>query len=154
MRSYLVLMATATLILGACKKKANIGTSPIITYQRLVPNTVQSGSAKDTVNIIFTIQDGDGDIGNDPQTGVHDIYLKDSRSNQENPYFLPTIPSDAIIPGEGINAACTLRVYASLFLLLRPDHPDGDTLDYEIYVKDKAGHKSNVIKTDKIYITP
>ncbi|OSZ78708.1 hypothetical protein CAP35_10795 [Chitinophagaceae bacterium IBVUCB1] len=138
---------------AACKKAVKKDIVPSIVYTGLSPDKVASGSSKDTVSIRFTVTDADGDISGG--TG-EDVFLKDSRSTtgEEIKLQMPIIPTDAVKTDEGIHAFVTIRVYASLFLLLRPDRPNGDTLTYEIYVKDRAGNKSNVINTQRIFITP
>ena len=153
MKLYLVCIALVlTGIVASCKKTKNNNNKPVITLQGLDSNTVVSGSSEDTVFIRFQVVDGDGDIAHD-KGGDHDIYLTDSRTGEVLKYRYPDIPSGTINPEEGVNAFVTLQVLAA-FLETRLDHPMGDTLTYDLYVKDKAGNQSNVITTPKVYILP
>lgn len=155
MRLYgILILAIAAMLPTSCKKANNNSVIPSITYGGISPNTVKSGNGKDTVFVKLILNDGDGDLGNDPNSGIHDVYLKDSRTGETNKYFFPAIPSDAIKAEKGVQIYVTIKVEAGLFLVLRPDHPTGDTLSYDIYVKDKAGNNSNTITTEPIYITP
>jgi hypothetical protein len=155
MKLYLVGIAIVlTGLVASCKKTKNNNTNPVITLQGLDSNTVVSGASNDTVFIRFQVVDGDGDIAHDKVgSGDHDIYITDSRTGEVLPYWYPDIPSGSINPEEGVNAFVTLRVLAA-FISTRLDHPLGDTLTYDLYVKDKAGHQSNVITTPKVYILP
>ncbi len=153
MRQYIALSASLLFVFASCSKAVKKDPVPFIVYTGLTPNKVASGSAKDTVSIKFTLTDGDGDLSNG---STEDVFLKDSRSTtgEEIKLTMPVIPTDVVKTDEGIHAFVTVRVYAALFLVLRPDRPNGDTLTYEVYVKDRAGNKSNVIQTQPIYIQP
>ena len=65
---------------------------------------------------------------------------------------IPEIPS-AYSPQNGIKGLITVD-YLSALLTLRPDtaHINSDTLRWAIYIKDKAGHQSNTILTDSLYL--
>ena len=71
------------------------------------------------------------------------------------PFLFPddvyqNLPDDKM----NVSGTITLRLHAANFLLLCPDKPNGDTLRYEIYLKDKNGVESNRVTTSDIYITP
>ncbi len=148
----------ALLIAGftSCKKKTTGPVEPGISFSKMAPTTVRSGNSEDTVFIQFNVSDADGDLGNDPSSNNYDIYVKDSRDTTVNGFFFPNIPKEVTETGKGVRGVCTLRIYASLFLIKRTDlqHENGDTLHYEIYIKDKAQHTSNIIQTPNIYILP
>ncbi len=139
-------------LVASCKKTKNNNIVPVITFQGLDSNTVVSASSEDTVYIRFQVVDADGDIAHDKNTD-RDIAIIDSRTSQKLEYYYPDIPSGAINPENGVNAFVTLKVYAA-FIETRLDHPKGDTLTYDLYVTDRAGHQSNVITTPKIYVLP
>lgn len=137
----------------SCDKKKNGNPVPSIAFRNMLPNTVKSGNSEDTIKLSFRFHDGDGNLGNDPATGIYDIYTKDSRDGKEFNYFFPEGISSLIPPGDELEGNCTISIMAA-FLLLRPDHPDGDTLRYEVYIKDRDGNESNHFTTPDIYITP
>lgn len=156
MKTYIAIFIVLLSVLStSCKKKKKGSVIPSIGFIELTPNTVRSGNSEDTVFIRFKITDGDADLGNTIGSNLADIYVKDSRDTTENGYYFPTIPKEVLANNAGVTGECTLKVYASLFLIKRSDiaHENGDTLHYDIYVKDRAQHKSNVIKTPDIYIT-
>ncbi|MBS1780737.1 MAG: hypothetical protein JST70_15520 [Bacteroidetes bacterium] len=154
MKVRLILLAVFAISLGACKKQNSNSSTPFVYFESLTPNSVTASSPKDTVFISFKVVDGDGDLGNDPTSGNHDVYLIDTRVNQANPYFFPSIPSDLQNAKDGITAHCTVKVIAALFLQKRNDtaHLLADTVVYKIYVKDRAGHNSDTITAPPIYL--
>lgn len=156
MKTYIAIFIVLLSVLSSCKKKTKGSVIPSISFIDLKPNTVHSGRSEDTVFIRFNVSDGDGDIGSTSGSTEASISVKDSRDTKENPYYFPAIPKEILATGGGVTGECTLKIYASLFLIARPDlvHAKGDTLHYDIYVKDKAGNKSNVIVTPDIYILP
>jgi len=156
MRKYII--GPSLLIAGlgwtSCQKGGN--SSPIPAINLLAPAKpvkVKAGSSRDSVLISFNFTDGDADLGAAPSSGQYDIYTIDSRDTSQINYFFPPGMAQATIPGKGIEGTCNLNVLAA-FLLLRADHPDGDTLRYEVYIKDRAGHESNHVHTADIYLTP
>lgn len=155
MKLYSFLFIAAIVIAAAaCKKTENGNPIPVIAYGGMSKDSVISGS-KDTLSIKFTLTDGDGDVRYE-QDSMFEIYLKDSRSTTgvEMGFKMPEIPAGVIKDGESVDMHCVVNVSVSDFLLLRPSRPQGDTLSYDIYFKDKAGHKSNTITTHPIYIYP
>lgn len=160
MKRILFLLFISIIIWASCTKKAYnyYPVEPQIYYKSLTPNAIDFNDTNAAVNITFTFNDGDGDLGYDETETAHNIYLKDSRDTTSADttfgYPFPYI-ADNMRPKNGSlqgNVVVTLqRPYFSprdsLHFALH-----GDTLFYKIYVQDKAGHKSNVITTDPIYI--
>ena len=102
----------------------------------------------------FKVTDRNGDLGNDPYKKEFDVFLKDSRDHNETGFPFPDIPNELKNASNGITAFATVKINAGLFLQLRQDRPDGDTLYYEVYIKDRAGNMSNKLSTPLIYIAP
>lgn len=144
------------LALAACHKNT-ISKIPQITFESLTPDSVKAGS-QDTVSITFRYVDGDADLGNRPANDTsYDVYLKDSR--YDTGYvgiYLPDIASQAEDATKGMEGVCTIKQLAA-FLVPRQDSlhmATGDTLHYEMYIKDRAGHESNHITTTSFIIKP
>jgi len=149
---YIALMALLMLIVTSCHKN-DVSNIPNISALSLHPNTVTAGSSDDTVFIFFHLQDGDADLGNDPNGTNYDIYMTDSRDGSVQGLFFPEIDTRIEDPTKGIEGTCTLKLLAAN-LLPRPDHIKGDTLHYDIYIKDRAQHSSNHLTTPDIYLKP
>lgn len=150
MIKYLAILALVAVTFGACTK--NKGSKiPSIGEVSVFPQTVRAGVPNDTVFISFKVADGDGDLGQAPSSGKYDIYLRDKRTDSIIGYYFPEIPKEIADGKDGVDGNCTVIINAA-FLQLRPDHPELDTLQYEIYITDKAGNESNRITTWDIYL--
>lgn len=152
MRITIVIFAILALSISACKKN-NTDKTPYIANIRVSKTSVTSGSSEDTVIISFRYTDGDANIG---RGDARDIFIKDNRVQGAtfNSFALPEIPDEYIDPKKGISGNAYLPLSAALFLILRPDHPNGDTVSYEVYMVDKDGKESNHLTTPDIYINP
>ena len=141
---YFVLLG---ILLLSCNKSTNVSKIPSISFRSLEPQSVKAGGDS-TVVVKINFEDGDGDIG----FGTYNIYMKDSRDSSVVLMKIPEIPS-AYSPQNGIKGLITVD-YLSALLTLRPDtaHINSDTLRWAIYIKDKAGHQSNTILTDSLYL--
>lgn len=157
-----LLVSALFLVTGivACKKNTN-SVIPEISFISLAPDSIHGGSFKDTAFLAFGFRDGDGDLGNDPALGMYDVFLRDSRYTQDTSYinsrfFFPTIPDDARDPVNGLEGKGIIALRA-VYITPRQDtlHKlHGDTLTYQMWVVDRAGHVSDTIKTSPLYILP
>jgi len=160
MKRILFLLTIAVIVWASCSKKPYnyYPIEPQIYYKSVQPNLIDFNDTTAAVQVTFTFNDGDGDLGTDETTSTNAIYFKDSRDTSAADttfgYPFPYISSDKRPKNGSLegNVVVTLNrayfsVLDSLHLALR-----GDTLHYNIYIKDNAGHKSNVITTDPIYI--
>ncbi len=151
-------------IIFSCTKPPDYPIEPVIEFKELDRNWMVAGRLPtDSIWITFSFTDGDGDLGNNDT--IHDVYLKDTRFPDiplVNPsrYKLPLVPIQGV--GNGISGDITLLVYTSCCTF-----PEGtyiacdtlaylefpiDTLVYEIYIIDRAGHESNRILADPIIL--
>ena len=142
--------------LAGCKDESPLSTTPSIAFVSLDPRTVQAASSEDTVFLTFRFADGDADLGVGGNTpGQYDVFLVDSRDSTLNQYLFPDIDDELRDPAKGMTGTATIIIQAAL---LRPrdslHQVLGDTLQYEVYVKDRAGHESNRFTTPEIFLTP
>ena len=143
--------------LASCKDEAPLSTTPSIAFESLDPRTVKAASSEDTVFLTFRFSDGDADlgVGANGSSGQYDVFLIDNRNNQVNQYLFPDIADELRDPAKGMSGTATIILQAAL---LRPRDSLhtvlGDTLKYEVYVKDRAGHESNRFTTPEIFLTP
>lgn len=123
----------------------------------------QKGFGNDSVAITFTFTDGDGDLGFEDK-GEKSIFLTDTRDNVEKlPYSIPFVGLQGV--GNGISGDITIVFANSSTCCIYP--PDSgripcdtsfrvpktfDTLSFKIKIRDRAGHFSNEIETDPIYL--
>lgn len=147
----------------SCTDAPDFSDTPEIDYLGVENNFLKQSSVVDTVLIRLSIMDAQGDLGerfvDDPEPTV---YLIDERDNfQAATFKLPKIDKQG--SGNGVEADVTL-----LYRIIRGDiccrYPDGtsgcvpstahpvDSIFYNLYVVDHAGHQSNEIRVGPVYL--
>jgi len=141
-------------LVASCNKDGggNGKNAPKINFTELSGNVLKVGSNQ-YLNVNFNFSDKDGDLGVSPSSGDFDIYTIDNRDTTFINYFFPKDLNQYIDPTHGVTGQCALGIQAA-FLTLRPDRLDGDTVRFEIYIRDKAGNESNRFTTPDIYLIP
>lgn len=148
----------------SCVKPPNYPNEPQIEYIGLNKSAITQGNLNtppDTLEVIFSFTDGDGDIGfPDDSLNVFDAFLYDSRDSFRHIFRLPVLPEQGI--GNGVSGEITLRVPNRLPICCT--FPDGstacrpstryptDTMSFLIQIMDRAGHLSNIVRTEPITI--
>ena len=151
---YTLLIIAACLLFTACKKD-KFTTVPQIKFKSVSPNAFLSGGTDRTLAPILTISvtDAEGDLGFINGKDTSFIYLKNLLTNfVDSSLYLPNINTAAKKDFKGDIA---INLFSVLGGSNRP-RPKTDTLYFEVYIKDFAKNKSNVIKTSDpvFYITP
>ena len=160
MQINLLLFSIVLTAFAACVSPPDYPIEPNITFLSLSKNTMRQGQLgnEDSLFVTFSFTDGDGDLGNSGQAGKDsiNIFLTDKRTNTpaEERFRLPLVPEQGA--GNGISGEITLLLFTTCCNVLPPCEPSTtkpiDTLVYEIYIKDRAGHSSNKIQTSPIYL--
>ncbi len=153
------------LLLAGCTNPPEYPIEPQIEYLSMSKSVMLQGQGtEDTTYITFAFTDGDGDLGHFQEGGGNetlDIFLTDLRTGaQAESFILPFVPE--LGAGNGISGEITVRMLTTC-CIYPPWVTDAlpcessqqypvDTLQYEIYIVDRAGHESNRIRTDFIYL--
>ncbi len=143
------ILAVSVLIFSACNKD-KYTTAPQIRFKSINPDNAASGLATNRNNaprLTIEVTDSEGDIGFIQGRDTSMVYIKNLKSNNLDSFFLPDIQTAAVKNFKG-------DVIINLFDALDcidpgPPRPRTDTTYYEVYIKDFAKNKSNVIRTDK-----
>lgn len=159
MKTKIILLLSVMASMASCQKDPDqYPIEPQIYYQSTTPRVMSFEDTAASIRIELKFTDGDGDLALDPTENETSVFFKDSRDTTSAPYThafpIPFIPeSDRPVNG-GLEGGITINlgkqyfsVTDSLHLVLK-----GDTLQYNIYIQDRAGHKSNLVTTDFIYI--
>jgi hypothetical protein len=118
-------------------------TTPEIGVVSISPSTVKE--FQDQVTIVISYQDGDGDLGeNNPD--VSNLFLTDNRIGVTYEYRIPQLSpdnSDLIIKG---NLNVVLKNTGIT------NGASSQTVNYSLYVVDRAGNKSNTVTTSDVMV--
>lgn len=113
---------------------------------------------EDSLFVIFSFEDGDGDIGRTSQAQANNVFFIDRRTGTlDNSYGIPAIPEEGA--ANGVKGEVEILLYTTCCIF--PDGADPctanpaypvDTIAYDIYITDRAGHRSNTITTPPIML--
>ncbi|HLG35586.1 MAG TPA: hypothetical protein VI757_11960 [Bacteroidia bacterium] len=134
---------------AGCRKANEYPIEPIISFKSLTPDwDPNTGQEHATVVISFT--DGDGDIGWD-ESNLQDNFFVECFMKINNVWIDTASYNGRIKPliPEGKNKS--IRGDISYFMFSIP-YGVNKTIRYEIYMYDRALHRSNTITTSELII--
>lgn len=149
------LLISYLLCLGllACNNKPIFPLEPAITYIDMQPRDVSETSADNKITIEFSFTDGDGDLGDEVGGDKMSLIVIDNRTQFPDSlrtfrFQLPDLRPNTQKP--------SIMGKMSVEVLQTPLTPGTtkDSTSFTVYIYDQAGHKSNEIVTDKVYIHP
>ncbi len=130
-------------VIQNCSKEEE-STAPTIKLVSVEPTVVKEYT--DSIVFVIHYQDNDGDIGI-PDADKNSLWLKDLRLDNADEYFIaPLAPLDEKVAIEG-EFKITLK---NTFKL---GNATEEKTSFTIWIKDRAGSKSNVITSPEITIT-
>ena len=142
--------ALTVVLINGCSKEETFPATPQITFKSL--SVLNSSLQTDSVELIFSFVDGDGDLGT-PATDIlnRDIFVKifELRNGVFVEPFLPA-PLEYKLPylePGGNNKS--LKGDVKINVDYNVGYPN-DTIRYTVYIKDRAGHISNTITTSVV----
>ena len=146
-----ILTITAVLLLFSACKKDKFTTVPQISFKSVDPNFYQQGLTPDASLPVITVNvtDAEGDLGFITGKDTSFIFFKNLRTNKLDSVELPNIKQAATKNFQG-DVAVNMKQFLGV-----PNNSKKDTIYYEVYMKDFAKNKSNVIRTEKpVYYFP
>ncbi|MEP7195666.1 MAG: hypothetical protein ABI851_04055 [Saprospiraceae bacterium] len=160
MRSLILIsFSLATLLLlSHCISSDTHSEIPLIKLAGLSKSTMIQGDLnQDSIWISIDFEDGDGDLGWGSSDARKDIFVIDRRTNIISDQFkMPDIPDSN---GKLITGTFQIRNYTTCCIFpnnippcTSPPQFPLDTISYEIYVKDRAGHESNHVFTQEVVL--
>ena len=149
---YSLLFTLVILFFTACKKD-KFTTTPQIKFKSISPTVVVGGLGVPDPVITISITDAEGDLGiNSNDTAF--IYMKSLLTGHFDSLPFPNLQTAAKSNFNAEVIFATSRVFKCKSLPGNPPPLHTDTLYFEIYVKDFAKNKSNVITTpEPVYFT-
>lgn len=163
MNKYLLkFLFISVLILSACVKEKSYPKDPIIKFKSFTP------FALDSANIIISFTDGDGDIGltqgdttgnfNSKSKYYYNFYVRYLYKAPDGSFkAYETAPGDTLdfkyrIPKLISDDQQKRALSGEIKVKLYAPYAVHDTVQYDIYLIDKALHKSNVVNTGTIIL--
>ena len=131
---------------AACLKPPDYSVIPSISLISIYPE--QARANFDSGHIVFSFQDGDGDLGALPSDTTPNVFVTDSRTGFVYPIQIPYITPEGKVKEISGTISITLPEFNCI-----PGDSTIDTLSYAIILKDRAGHSSNSIRTPVVSIT-
>jgi hypothetical protein len=158
-----------TFILGivasSCYKEPVFSLTPEITYagfEKEILVDAFSGANKDSLVISLDFTDGDGDLGLSEtekaaaeQKQEYNFFVKTFRKkNGKITEFTPFIPYSGFFPRlKNDDRPGPIKGTLSYSIEFpHPFTPKRDSLQFQVYIKDRAGNLSNVATTDVIVL--
>ena len=142
---YSLIFTIAIFLLSACKKD-KFTTAPQIEFKSISPDVVDNTSATPILTIHIT--DAEGDLGINAKDTAF-IYLKNLLTNTFDSLRFPDLQA---VAKSNFKADVDIDITKVLRCKSLPGNPPPlhtDILYFQVYVKDFAKNKSNVIVTDK-----
>ena len=143
----------------ACSKPPEYPVEPEIEFLRLDRDTFSQGTGlQDSIWVTLGFTDGDGDIGYE-EGGPVNLFLTDLRKNVAADNFrIPFIPE--LGANNGLQGEIQFKLFQTCCIfpggIPLPCEPSTefpfDTVQYEIYMIDRAGNESNRVTTAPILI--
>ncbi len=152
-----VLYLALIVAFATCIRPPDYPIEPQIKFVGMTKSTMRQGfGSEDSVYFTLSFTDGDGDLGGVSGKDSLNVFITDKRNNKpvEQTYRIPFVPEAGA--KNGISGEMRFLMYTTCCLSLEPciatPVRPRDTLVYEMYIKDRAGHKSNVVQTNPIIL--
>lgn len=130
----------------SCQKDDNLlplSTTPSIRLLKISSDTIKE--FQDPLELLIEYEDGDGDLGN-IDTDINSLFIKDNRLDKADEYYVaPLAPI-----GSQISIRGTLNITLNGAFVL--GNSASEKTYFELWMIDRAGRKSNVIRTKEITI--
>jgi hypothetical protein len=149
--AFVIFPAVALLLLISCSKEDTYPITPEITFTSL--DKFKNNAQNDSIVLTFGFTDGDGDIGSPKlDTLSRDVFVKFYEMKDgvfvafDDPFGAFNYRVPFLVPRGNNNS---LKGDIVINVDYNPLQPN-DTVKYEVYMRDRAGHKSNTIVSNVI----
>jgi hypothetical protein len=151
-------LALCLTLVFSCVTPPEYPKEPFIEFLSISKDTMpRLASTNDSVLVTLGFTDGDGDLGSEES----DLFYIDDRDGLEFPGIIPKVPP--LGASNGIKGEISFIIdnsccdYPDSFLSANeceetfPSFPL-DTINYKVYIVDRAGNKSNIVELPPVYI--
>lgn len=143
-------------LFSACKKE-ELSSTPVVSFISLTPDSWnRNNTDKIGPNLTFQLKDAEGDFSSDDSVYVTTMFTGQIIDSLGNCNPIDTSLTKGFVFPEISNAIQNMDVEVTvninkLIPFIRGYHCYSDTLNFQFYVKDRAGHQSNTEKTAAFY---
>lgn len=141
---YFLYICALSFFLLSCEKEVPVNDVPEISMVNYGPKEIKE--FEDPLYFKINYKDGNGDLGENAPD-VYNLILTDKRIGTQYKFRIQElVPNDESVPIKGELEFTIPTVFIT-------DYSLEQNVSYEIFVKDRAGNKSNVINVGPILIT-
>jgi hypothetical protein len=144
MQNWIGILLLISILGTGCKKEEEISVIPAIEFESFSSNVVQA--AEDSLVIQISYKDGDGDLGEN-NGEVKNCFVKDLRNEVVYQFRIPQLAPT----GENIAIQGTFEVVLDRVPLIDPNQ-NTESVNFEVYVRDRSGNESNRITTPAVQV--
>ncbi|MBK6699054.1 MAG: hypothetical protein IPG55_03985 [Saprospiraceae bacterium] len=154
----IITILCAFTLMWSCQSTDDFSIIPSIKYVSVTKSSLVQGDLnQDSLWLTFSFQDGDGDLAYSANGSEKDIFLYDKRLGLLlDSYKIPELSNTN---GNSLEGSMQILIYTTCCLFkdnippcsAPPQYPT-DTLLFELYIKDRAGHESNRITSQAILL--
>lgn len=145
-RMFIIVLCAGAISLISCKKDENLLPLPVTPSIRLIKLSADTiREFKEPLQLLMAYEDGDGDLGN-KNTDVNSLFIKDNRLEKADEYYVAPLAPE----GEQISIKGTLNITLNGAFVL--GNSSSEKTYFEIWMTDRAGNKSNIIRTQEVTI--
>ena len=137
----LAFLFISSIFLYSCGKSGTYPTIPQITFKSINPQEVHKGTLPD--NGVIQITMGFRSAGNMTQDS---LYVEQSNNPGYNPYPMPASTPDE----KNLEGNIVFNLFKTYIFVTQ--NPLGDTVHFNIFVRDPSGKNSDTIQTSQIVI--
>lgn len=156
---YLLSILMCSALAYSCNIGPDFSDTPQITFIGISKDTMDQGSLfNDSIDLVITFRDGDGNLGTGVDGIRENIIIRDSRTgNQLTPFKIPNLPAEGA--GAGIEGTITMKIYSQCCIfpdgtpacLAPPEFPFNE-LTYDIQMVDDGKDSSNVVTSTPVVL--
>ncbi|MCS7085127.1 MAG: hypothetical protein RMM53_05070 [Bacteroidia bacterium] len=145
MRLWMAAAIAMSLIACGEEKKVEFDPHPKLELTSVAPSSLKA--LLDTLRVTVRYSDGDGDLGH-AHPDSHAVFATDSRNGVVHRFRLPPLAPDdqGPIPITG-NLVVVIGGIPNL-------SGRSENVGFEIFLKDRAGNRSNVVSTPPVEVLP
>ena len=136
-----------SLFFNSCLKPPQFSETPEITFVSI--NSTQVQQMTDSILMVISFKDGDGDIGSTDNDTATNCYITDHRSGKPDNTYNYKIP---FITPLGTTKDISGQISINLPGITCIPFHTVDSVTYKIVIKDRAGHISNEVQTPVIVV--